>query len=179
MLIWINLKDQINISYINMLFQGGDFLKYEELLEEATKNNLYVIEKVNFESNSKGLINNDVIGLSNKLYNDTERLCILAEEIGHYKTNVGNVLNQNLTNNRKQEQFARLWAYNKLIGLRGIINAYTAGCSNKYEIAEFLNVTVEFLEEAIKKYTDKYGVCTLLDNYIIYFIPNIGVMELI
>lgn len=162
-----------------MLFQGGDFLQYEELLEEAEKNNIYVMEKVYFDSNSKGLINNDVIGLSSKLPNDTERTCILAEELGHFKTNVGNILNQKLTNNRKQEQIARLWSYNKLIGLRGIINSHNSGCTNKYEMAEFLNVTVEFLEEAIEKYTDKYGVCTTLDNYVIYFIPNLGVMKLI
>lgn len=154
-------------------------MKYEELLEEATKNNIYVMEKVDFESNSKGLINNDVIGLSSKLCNDTERICILAEELGHYKTNIGNILNQTLASNRKQENLARMWSYNKLIGLRGIVSSYNAGCTNKYEMAEFLNVTVEFLEETIKKYTDKYGVCTMLDNYIIYFIPNLGVMEAI
>ena len=162
-----------------MLFRGGDYLRYEELLEEAEINNIYVIEKVDFKSNSKGLINNDVIGLSNKLNNDTERICILAEEIGHYKTNVGNILNQELTTNRKQEYLARMWAYNKLIGLKGIVDAYNAGCTNKYEIAEFLNVTDEFLEEAIEKYTNKYGVLTVFDNYVIYFIPNLGVMELI
>ena len=109
----------------------------------------------------------------------TEKGCVLAEELGHYYTTSGNILDQNIASNRKQEQLARLWSYNKLIGLRGIINAYNAGCTNKYEIAEFLNVTVEFLEEAIKKYTDKYGVCTMLDNYIIYFIPYLGVMETI
>lgn len=154
-------------------------LKYEELLEEASKNNIYVMEKVDFDSNSKGLINNDVIGLSNKLCNDTERACILAEELGHYKTNIGNILNQKLSNNRKQEHLARMWSYNKLIGLRGIVDSFNAGCNTKYEMAEFLDVTIEFLEEAIQKYTEKYGVYTMLDNYVIYFIPNLGVMEMI
>lgn len=161
-----------------MLFRGGDFLKYEELLEEAEHNNIYVMEKVAFESDSKGLINNDVIGLSNKLCNNIERACVLAEELGHYNTNAGNILDQNIVNNRKQEHIARMWSYNKLIGLRGIINSYNAGCRTKYEMAEYLGVTIEFLEEAIKKYTDKYGICTELDNYIIYFIPTLGVMEL-
>ena len=162
-----------------MLFRGGDFLKYKELLEEAENSNIYVMEKVAFESNSKGLINNNVIGLSDKLRNDAERACVLAEELGHYNTNVGNILDQRITSNRKQEHIARMWAYNKLIGLTGIINAYNAGCRTKYDIAEYLDVTIEFLEDAINKYADKYGICTVLDNYVIYFIPNLGVMELI
>ena len=42
---------------------------------------------------------------------------------------------------------ARLYAYNKLIGLKGLVNAYQAKCHNIYEMAEYLNVTVEFLME--------------------------------
>lgn len=151
-------------------------ITYEQLLIEADNNNLITKEK-NLPI-SKGRIKGNRIAIKKDI-STTEKGCVLAEELGHYYTTVGNILDQNLTSNRKQEQIARLWSYNKLIGLRGIISSYNAGCTNKYEMAEFLNVTVEFLEEAIKKYTDKYGVCTTLDNYVIYFIPNLGVMELI
>lgn len=151
-------------------------MKYDELLIEADSNNLITKEKPLIAN--KGRIKGNRIAI-NKDMSTTEKGCVLAEELGHYYTTIGNILDQNFVSNRKQEQLARLWSYNKLIGLRGIINSHNAGCSNKYEMAEFLNVTVEFLEEAIKKYTDKYGVCTTLDNYIIYFIPNLGVMELI
>jgi len=34
-----------------------------------------------------------------------------------------------------------------LIGLKGLVNAYQAKCHNIYEMAEYLNVTVEFLME--------------------------------
>lgn len=149
---------------------------YEQLLKEADNKGLITKEK-NLPV-SKGRIKGKRIAIKRDM-STTEKRCVLAEELGHYYTTSGNILDQNIASNRKQEQLARLWSYNKLIGLRGIINAYNAGCSNKYEIAEFLNVTVEFLEEAIKKYTDKYGVYTMLDNYIICFIPNLGVMELI
>jgi len=151
-------------------------LSYDELLLEADNTGLVVKEK-NLPV-SKGRIKGNRIAIKRDM-STTEKGCVLAEELGHYYTTSGNILDQSLTSNRKQEHIARMWAYNKLIGLRGIINAYNAGCTNKYEIAEFLNVTVEFLEEAIKKYTDKYGVCTMLDNYIIYFIPYLGVMETI
>lgn len=151
-------------------------ITYEQLLIEADDNNLITKEK-NLPI-SKGRIKGNRIAIKKDM-STTEKGCVLAEELGHYYTTSGNILDQKLTNNRKQEQIARLWSYNKLIGLRGIINSHNAGCSNKYEMAEFLNVTVEFLDEAIEKYTDKYGVCTILDNYAIYFIPSLGVMNLI
>lgn len=156
--------------------RGVSMITYEQLLKEADNKGLITKEK-NLPV-SKGRIKGNRIAIKRDM-STTEKGCVLAEELGHYYTTSGNILDQNIASNRKQEQLARLWSYNKLIGLRGIINAYNAGCTNKYEFAEFLNVTVEFLEEAIKKYTDKYGVCTMLDNYIIYFIPNLGVMEAI
>jgi len=156
--------------------RGVSMITYEQLLKEADNKGLITKEK-NLPV-SKGRIKGNRIAIKRDM-STTEKGCVLAEELGHYYTTSGNILDQNIASNRKQEQLARLWSYNKLIGLRGIINAYDAGCTNKYEIAEFLNVTVEFLEEAIKKYTDKYGVCTMLDNYIIYFIPYLGVMETI
>lgn len=47
----------------------------------------------------------------------TEKSCVLAEEIGRRYTTIGDILDQNDMNNRKQELRARLWAYNKQIGL--------------------------------------------------------------
>lgn len=149
---------------------------YDELLIEADSNNLITKEKPLIAN--KGRIKGNKIAIKKDM-STTEKGCVLAEELGHYYTTCGNILDQSITSHCKQEYIARLWSYDKMIGLRGIINSYNAGCSNKYEMSEFLNVTVEFLEEAIKKYTDKYGVYTTLDNYVIYFIPNLGVMELI
>ena len=81
--------------------------------------------------------------------------------------------------NMKQEQKGRLHGYNRMIGLRGIISAFNAGCQNRYEVAEHLHVTGEYLQEAIDCYTGKYGECTTVDNYVIYFIPNLAVMEMV
>lgn len=79
--------------------------------------------------------------------------------------------------NRKQERQARLWGYNKLIGLTGVIRAFRAGCQSRYEIAELLDVTEEYLQECIDCYRDKYGEYVEVDNYMICFIPNLVVME--
>lgn len=37
-----------------------------------------------------------------------------------------------------------------MIELIGIVKAYETGCQNQYEIAEFLNVTEEYLLECIE-----------------------------
>ena len=64
------------------------------------------------------------------------------------------------------------------------VEAYKSGNltpeeQTKYEIADFLNVTEDFLSEALESYTHKYGVCTVLDNYTIYFLPCLGVMKIV
>ena len=150
---------------------------HERLEDEACKDGIDIIS-CNFESNRiKGLYHNGVIGINSKVEKSIERGCILAEEMGHHYTSVGNILDMSDTHNRKQERQARLWAYNRLIGLRGIIKAYEAGCQSRYEIAEYLEVTEECLQECIEIYRDKYGVYTTVDNYVIYFLPNLAVME--
>lgn len=150
---------------------------YEELLEEASNNGLVVREKA--LSSSDGLIYKNRIAISDRLETSVEKACVLAEEIGHYHTAVGNIVNLQDIENLKQEQKGRLHGYNRIIGLRGIIDAFNAGCQSRHEIAEFLEVTEEFLQEAIDCYTGKYGEYATLDNYIIYFIPYLGVMEMI
>ena len=126
----------------------------------------------------KGLYCDGNIAVSDNLETDAERACVLSEELGHYHTTEGFILDQSSASNRKQERIARMWAYNRLIGLRGIVDCYNAGCQNTYEMAETLNVTEDFLLEALFCYKEKYGVYAQIDNYIVYFIPNIGVCEI-
>ena len=150
---------------------------FERLEDEACKDGIDVISH-NFRSQKiKGLYCDGTIGISEALDTSTEKTCVLAEELGHHHTSVGNILAMDDARNRKQERQARLWGYNKLIGLTGIITAFRAGCQNRHEIAELLDVTEEYLQECIDCYRDKYGVYTEIDNYIIYFIPNLAVME--
>ena len=80
-------------------------------------------------------------------------------------------MDQNDIRNQKQEGRARLWAYNEMVGLLGLIRAYEHGCTSRFEIADFLGVTEQFLEDCIQKYKSKYGICTTVDNYTVYFEP--------
>lgn len=153
--------------------------KYEELLHEAINDGISVDEDYSFKGEFSGLYINGNIALSDRLHTTPEKVCVLAEELGHHHTSVGDILDMSDSGNRKQERQARLWAYNKLIGLSGIVRAYKAGCQNRYEIAEYLEVTEECLQECIELYRDKYGIGTTIDDYYIMFTPHLAVGKVV
>ena len=101
----------------------------------------------------------------------------LAEELAHHYTTTGNILNQKNISNRKQERIARLLAYDRRIGLSGIIRGYQAKCRNRHELSEFLDVSEEFLTEALECYREKYGCTVNVGSYIIMFEPYLAVAE--
>lgn len=152
-------------------------MTYEELLQHADSEQIIVKEKP--LKNFDGLAFGNKIAIRKDIKTSKEKSCVLAEELGHYYTTSGNILNQSDTMNRKQELKARFTGYNIKIGLIGIVSAYESGCSNLYEMAEYLDVTEEYLQDALECYTSKYGECTCIDNYAIYFIPNLMVLKII
>ena len=135
-------------------------MNYEQLLTAADQEGLLVKEQPLTEHD--GLIRGSRIAIRKDIETQAEKSCVLAEEIGHYRTSSGNILDQNKEESRKQEYRARLYGYNLKIGLTG----------------EYLDATEEYLKEAIDCYKSKYGLCTSIDNYIIYFEP-LAVIKLI
>ena len=129
---------------------------YEDLLLEAENSDLVVVD-VNFSSNDiKGLYCDGYIGLK-KGMKTTEKACILAEELGHYYTSVGDILDQSNIMNRKQEKVARRWAVEHMITPDMLINALLFGCTNRYEVADYLSITEDFLTETLSVFKRKYG----------------------
>lgn len=149
-------------------------MKYNALLNEANAEGISIKERP-FKTYDGRIKGKDIY--LRKDMNTTEKSCVLAEELGHYYTTVGDILDMNVPENRKQERQARLWGYNRVIGLFGLIRAYEHGCKDKYEIAEYLDVTEEYLEDCIDCYRDKYGEYKTVDNYTIYFIPNLMILK--
>ncbi|MCI6369289.1 MAG: hypothetical protein SOX46_14205 [Clostridiaceae bacterium] len=148
----------------------------EELEQEAYDCGVPV-DYINFKSDQLcGLYIDGSIALKSGM-STAQATDTLAEELEHHYTTVGNILNQNSVVNRKQERIARLRAYDRRIGLSGIIQGYRRHCLNRYELAEYLGVTEGFLQEAIDCYKEKYGTFAELDGYIIFFDPSFGVME--
>lgn len=151
---------------------------YENLCQEADADGI-TIKDYAFESERiKGLYCDDTIGISNSIDTTVEKACVLAEELGHHHTTVGNIIELQDVQNIKQERKARVWAYDKLIGLTGLIKAFERGCHGRYEIAEHLDVTEEFLQDAIDYYQVKYGKFVTIDHYIIRFIPYLAIAKI-
>lgn len=157
----------------SLLFQNGISeeiaLLYEKLLIEANNEGINVYERD--IGKFKGLYIDGNIALNRSIKTCSEKACVLAEELGHYYTTYGNILNQNKAENRKQERRARAWAYERLVSLESLIEASKHAIRNKHELAEFLGVSEKFIEEAIKYYKEKYGPFFEIGNCIICFEP--------
>lgn len=81
-----------------------------------------------------------------------EKYCVLAEEIGHHETSVGNILDLSSMDNIKQELKARKWAYEKILPLESILAAFQLGLHQVWELAEHLEVDEKFLYDALVHY---------------------------
>ncbi|RED54766.1 ImmA/IrrE family metallo-endopeptidase [Cohnella lupini] len=150
-------------------------MPYECLKTEATKLGVNTYE---LPLKNKGLYSDNVIWINNSLIT-TERTCVLAEELGHYHTTSGDILDQSRLNNRKQERRAREWAHNRLIPFQRIIDAHEARVKGRHEIAEFLGVTEEFLQESINRYMDKYGIFIQINDRFTIMLEPLSVIELL
>lgn len=151
-------------------------MTYEELLNEADIAGLIVKEKP--LQSSDGRIFGNRIAVRKNIPTLKGKSCVLAEELGHYYTTVGNIIDMQDIRNVKQERKARAWAYDKMIGLTGLIRAYKHHCQSRYEVAEYLDVTEEFLCDALEYYKSRYEEFTTIDHYVIRFIPTLSIAEL-
>lgn len=145
-------------------------MTYEKLRKEAAQKGIDIYEEP-MNIAIKGLYGNNTIWINKGLPTNTEKACILAEEIGHFHNTNGDIIDQTKLTNRKQEQHARQWAYEKLVPLSSIVQACKAGIRNRYELAEFLEVTEGFLESSLKRYQEKYGLCVTSGDYTVCFEP--------
>lgn len=152
--------------------------RYENLEQEARDNGI-TVDRIPFRNQRiKGLYCDGAIAINTNIETTAERSCVLAEELGHYYTSVGNILDQADAANRKQEYRARLHAYNRQIGLMGIVRSFNAGCRTLYDMAEYLEVSEGFLKEALEAYRRKHSPYAVVDNYMIWFEPNLNVMKI-
>ncbi len=149
---------------------------YEKLTAETEKEDIYLVEYSFDNKKIKGLYIDKTITINKNIKTEKEKNCVLAEELGHHFTSTGDILNQKKTENERQEKKARNWAYEKLVSLDKLISAYVLGVRDKHELADYLDVTVDFLKEAIKHYKEKYGLYTQVNKYIIYFEP-LGILR--
>lgn len=150
--------------------------KYENVLLLAERNSCEVKEKdLRYYD---GLAYGNRIAIRRSLKTSSEKACVLAEELGHCLTTVGDITDYENADNWKQEVRARTVGYHIMIHPEDLISAYNAGCANRYEIAEHIGVTEEFLEDAIERFRQIYGAYFQYGRYIIVFEPSFGVVKL-
>lgn len=100
-------------------------MTYDQLLDSADQEGL-AVKEVSLSTHD-GLIRDKCIAIRKDIPTQAKKACVLAEELEHHYTSAGNILDQSKTENIKQEQKAQMWAYNKQIGLSGILSAYQYG----------------------------------------------------
>lgn len=156
---------------------------YEKLLQKSSDEDVTVYESFDLNGDCDpperlaGLYIDGNIALDRNISTDTEKSCILAEELGHHYTSYGNILDLDDVQSRKQEYRARMMGYDIKIGLSGIICAFERGVQSKAEMADYLNVTEEYLSSALDAYRKKYGKYVSFENYTIIFEPYFAVCK--
>lgn len=143
-------------------------MSYDELLIEADK--LGVIVKEFKLRTRDGRCHGNRIAINSSL-SEKEKACVLAEELSHYQITVGDISDQSISDNRKEEFKARKVACDKLITPECIIKVLLSGASNIYELAEELNVTKSFLLDAIHYYKKRYGIYYVGKTHLLTFEP--------
>lgn len=142
--------------------------KYEELIIQ--NNHLHICDSFELPGMFKGFYDNGVILIDKNLSN-AKKLEILSEELAHHEITYGNILNVNDIQNKKYELKARRLSSERIITLKGIIDAFKHGVQNLYELANFFEVTEQFILETIEHYKQKHGYSVCCDGYIIQFEP--------
>ncbi|PCF64537.1 ImmA/IrrE family metallo-endopeptidase [Staphylococcus intermedius] len=141
--------------------------RYEELLTECE---IEVKETNRLPKGFDGWYQNGKIFIRPTLP-EREKLQTLHEELAHHKFTYGNILDQKHFNNRKFENYARRYSYETSMPLSGIVEAFKQGVRNLYELANFFEITEGHVLDCIEHYKKKYGLNTLIGDYLIEFEP--------
>lgn len=119
-------------------------MTYDQLLDEAFELGIDVKEKSLQSGDGRIYLNRIAI---RKDLSTASKACVLAEDLGHFFTTEGNILEQKSLNDVKQERLARIWAYNKLLSIDKIIDAASKGYTEIWNMAEYLDIDEKFLRE--------------------------------
>lgn len=149
---------------------------YNNLLRKTSEEGVSVVEIDLGTDAPCGKCIGDTIFINNRATTN-EKKCVLVEELGHYHLTIGDITDLKDINNRKQELKARRYGYNLLIEPDDIVHAMKQGCNNRYELADFLNISEEFLEELIEDFKKQYGMGVFVGNYYLQLEPCLGLIR--
>lgn len=141
---------------------------YENLLLKYDED--IIIEETKLKNGLSGLYLGEVILIEKRL-NPVSKLETLYEEIAHHLITYGDIRDQSIMLNRKFELKARRLGSELAISLGGIIDAFHHGVHNLYEMAEYFNVSEEYVLNTLNHYKMKYGLDVYYKGYAIKFEP--------
>lgn len=152
-------------------------MTYEELLIKSDDDGLIVKEK-NIPGYG-GRIWKNRIAVHDGLKTSSEKACVLAEELGHFHTTVGDINGRTDHDAVRQEHIARAYAFEMQIGVSGLVRAYQHGCRTYYDVAEYLDVPQAFLQDAMVYFRMKYGDSVQeVDGHSVRFLPDLVISPL-
>ena len=141
---------------------------YEEML---IKHDYIEIKETDvMPDNLSGVWLDDLILINSNLP-ETRKTEVLYEELAHHKLTYGNILDQSKDINRKFENYARRHGFEAALPLRIIVEAHNYGVSSLYELAQYVQLSEEYVTEILKHYKNKYGIGTHYGEYLITFDP--------
>lgn len=141
---------------------------YEDLV--IKNKHIPIDDRIALKGDFEGLYDNGVI-LIDKNLSETRKAEVLYEELAHHKLTYGNILDQSKWINRKFENYARRHGYEVALPIRIIIEAHHFGVSNLYELAQYVQLSEEYVLEILEHYKQKHGIGTHYGNYSITFEP--------
>lgn len=139
----------------HMFVRGRDImiLNYENIKSRLAVG--FIIIERPLPPTVKGLYADGVIAINQEL-TDIEKACTLLEEIGHHRLTYGDILDQTIIDNQRQERRARDWAASNAITAEEILELKRdASIECNYHAAERLCVTEEMLKDAYYYYRRK------------------------
>lgn len=140
---------------------------YEKLLIKAYDLG-YIVKEFNL-TGRKGHCVGNRIAIDKNIDTNTEKACILQEELNHGKYTVGDITDQSKIENIKQEQFARAKTIEALCNPDKIIYAIKEkNAMTKNEIIDALEITEELFDEAVTYYSHKHRIYSK-DSVTLYF----------
>lgn len=163
--------------------------KMDKLFRIAEENDI-IIEYVSFPRNIQGLYYKEpglppMIGINERIVSNTKLFaCVLAEELGHHFTTVGDTCAEYYSyaarlDIDKKETMAMKWATETLLPAYEIVEAAREGITTFEDLADKLEVTGEFLLKRLE-FIAKYSASMKIDSsryLMINRLPNIYVLE--
>ncbi|KDE96612.1 ImmA/IrrE family metallo-endopeptidase [Staphylococcus capitis] len=142
--------------------------RYEQLLAE--NEHIKIKDTHSLPDGYSGFYKDGII-LIDKDLSETRKAEVLFEELAHHKLTYGNILDQSKWINRKFESYARRHGYEAALPLRIIVESHHYGVNNLYELAQYVQLSEEYVLEILAYYKQKHGIGTHYGDYSITFEP--------